>query len=299
MGGFDAYTTSATCCGAAGLSSSAAFEVVIGAVFNGEFNQASVSPPVEVAQISQYAENVYFGKPSGLMDQTASSVGSAITIDFQVTPPSPAVEEVAFDLAKYGLSPVHHRHQRAAMRTLTDDYAARSAPEMEAGGRHFWHKTVLREVDEAEFLRQHPRSARKSWATARCCAPSISLPTPAAQVQLCGDAVRAGSTSKTVQGTDHRQAGTPLLSTIRTPTASSNPREQGVAAGRGAQLSTFWRGRGRGGCRAAALRAPFRRSSRCICWRRTARRWTACSAEGSCYVLNVRNYGALCVTEAL
>ena len=104
MGGFDAYTTSDVLRGS-GLSSSAAFEVVIGAVFNGEFSSFRFTP-VEVAQISQYAENVYFGKPSGLMDQTASSVGSAITIDFK-DPAHPAVEEVAFDPVSY----THLNHQ--------------------------------------------------------------------------------------------------------------------------------------------------------------------------------------------
>ncbi len=76
LGGFDAYTTSDVLRGS-GLSSSAAFEVVIGTVFNGEYNQGRFSA-VDIAKISQYAENEYFGKPSGLMDQTACSVGSVI-----------------------------------------------------------------------------------------------------------------------------------------------------------------------------------------------------------------------------
>ena len=76
LGGFDAYTTSDVLRGS-GLSSSAAFEVVIGTVFNGEYNQGRFSA-VDIAKISQYAENEYFGKPSGLMDQTACSVGFVI-----------------------------------------------------------------------------------------------------------------------------------------------------------------------------------------------------------------------------
>ena len=91
LGGFDAYTTSDVLRGS-GLSSSAAFEVVIGTVFNGEYNQGRFSA-VDIAKISQYAENEYFGKPSGLMDQTACSVGSVITIDFR-DPASPVVEKV-------------------------------------------------------------------------------------------------------------------------------------------------------------------------------------------------------------
>ena len=93
LGGFDAYTTSDVLRGS-GLSSSAAFEVVIGTVFNGEYNQGRFSA-VDIAKISQYAENEYFGKPSGLMDQTACSVGSVITIDFR-DPASPVVEKSGF-----------------------------------------------------------------------------------------------------------------------------------------------------------------------------------------------------------
>ena len=71
----------------------------LGTVFNGEYNQGRFSA-VDIAKISQYAENEYFGKPSGLMDQTACSVGSVITIDFR-DPASPVVEKVDFDLAKH------------------------------------------------------------------------------------------------------------------------------------------------------------------------------------------------------
>ena len=135
-----------------GLSSSAAFEVVIGAIFNGEFNAFRFTP-VEIAQISQYAENVYFGKPSGLMDQTASSVGSAITIDF-ADPSSPIVEEVAFDLSQYGLS-LCITDTKGSHADLTDDYAAiRSEMEQVAG---LFGKKVLREVDEDRFFSEIAR----------------------------------------------------------------------------------------------------------------------------------------------
>ena len=79
-GGFKAYATSNVLKGS-GLSSSAAYEVLIGTILNGLYNESEVSA-VEIAQIAQFAENVYFGKPSGLMDQMASSVGGFITIDF-------------------------------------------------------------------------------------------------------------------------------------------------------------------------------------------------------------------------
>ena len=96
VGGFDAYTTSDVLKGS-GLSSSAAFEVLLGTILNHLYNGGEVSA-VEVAKIAQYAENVYFGKPSGLMDQMASSVGGIITIDFADTD-KPVIETVDFDFA--------------------------------------------------------------------------------------------------------------------------------------------------------------------------------------------------------
>ena len=81
IGGFQAYITSDVLNGA-GMSSSAAFEVLLGNIFSGLYNDMKVDP-ILIAQIGQYAENVYFGKPCGLMDQMASSVGGLINIDFK------------------------------------------------------------------------------------------------------------------------------------------------------------------------------------------------------------------------
>ncbi len=99
IGGFDAYTTSNVLKGS-GLSSSAAFEVLIGTILNSLFNNRRVNG-IEIAQMAQYAENVHFGKPSGLMDQMASSIGGVITIDFN-DPINPIVEKVDFDFNKSG-----------------------------------------------------------------------------------------------------------------------------------------------------------------------------------------------------
>ena len=99
IGGFDAYATSNVLRGS-GLSSSAAFEVLIGVILNHLYNDGKVSA-VEIAQIAQYTENVYFGKPCGLMDQMASSVGNIITIDF-ADPANPVIEKVDVDFAATG-----------------------------------------------------------------------------------------------------------------------------------------------------------------------------------------------------
>ena len=90
IGGFQAYITSDVLIGA-GLSSSAAFEVIVGTILSGLFNNMEIDP-VEIAKAGQYAENVYFGKPCGLMDQMASAVGGLIHIDFQ-DPQTPSVKK--------------------------------------------------------------------------------------------------------------------------------------------------------------------------------------------------------------
>ena len=120
IGGFRAYTTSNVMKGS-GLSSSAAFEVLIGTILSHMFNDGQIPAP-KVAQIAQYAENVYFGKPSGLMDQMASSVGGFVAIDFKETE-SPVIEPVPCDFESYGhaLCIVDAKGDHA---DLTDEYSA-------------------------------------------------------------------------------------------------------------------------------------------------------------------------------
>lgn len=90
-GGFQAVVTSDVLIGA-GLSSSAAFETLMGTILSYLFNDGKISP-IEIAMIGQFAENVYFGKPCGLIDQMACSVGSLAHIDFQ-NPAAPLVERI-------------------------------------------------------------------------------------------------------------------------------------------------------------------------------------------------------------
>ena len=132
-----------------GLSSSAAFEVLIGRILNGLFANNAVSA-IEIAQIGQYAENVYYGKPSGLMDQMASSVGGLVFIDFN-DPKMPVVEKVDYDFAHsgYTLCTIDAGADHA---DLTDEYAAIPA-EMKQVAK-FFGKKVLREVDEKEFYKE-------------------------------------------------------------------------------------------------------------------------------------------------
>ena len=145
LSGFDACANSTVLSGS-GLSSSAAYETLIANIFN-RFCCGGKLDPVTIAKIGQYAENVYFGKPCGLMDQMGSSVGGAVFIDFN-DPAEPVVERVDFDFSRCG-------HALCIVDTgsshddLTDDYAGITR-EMGAVAAHFG-KAVLRDVPETDF----------------------------------------------------------------------------------------------------------------------------------------------------
>ena len=147
--GFDAYVTSTVLSGS-GLSSSAAFEVLVGTIFNHLLNAGKSA--IEIAQIGQYAENVYFGKPCGLMDQMASSVGNIIAIDF-ADPAKPIVTPMAFDFATCGYS-LCVIDSGAGHEDLTDEYAAIPG-EIKAVAAYFG-KEVLTQIDEADFYAAIP-----------------------------------------------------------------------------------------------------------------------------------------------
>ena len=134
-----------------GLSSSAAFEVLIGTILNELFFDKKLSA-IEIAQIGQYAENVYFGKPCGLMDQMASSVGGMVYIDFE-DPEKPKVQKLEADLETfgYGLCIIDTGADHA---DLTDEYAA--IPGELAQLCQFFGKKYLREIPKAEFVQKIP-----------------------------------------------------------------------------------------------------------------------------------------------
>ena len=150
VSGFDAYCTSTVLPGS-GLSSSAAYEVLIGTVINHLFFGGRVSQP-EIARIGQYAENVFFGKPCGLMDQMASAVGNLITIDF-FDREAPELHPVAFDFSACGHA-LCIIDTQASHADLTDEYAA-ITEELKAVSACFG-KEVLTEIGEDEFYRAIP-----------------------------------------------------------------------------------------------------------------------------------------------
>ena len=192
--GFDAYVVSDVLPGS-GLSSSAAFEVLIGTVIN--VMSGGALSPAEIARIGQYAENEYFGKPSGLMDQTASAVGGIVAIDF-ADPGAPVITPVEFDFAGcgYALCIIDSGADHAE---LTEEYAA-ITNELQAVCRVFG-KEHLREVDEREFYARiaEVRSAAGDRAVLRAahvfsenrrCTPARPRGRPARQAR--GFALRRG-----------------------------------------------------------------------------------------------------------
>lgn len=146
IGGFQAYVTSDVLMGA-GMSSSAAFESLMGTIFSGLYNEMKVSS-VDIAIIGQFAENKYFGKPCGLMDQMACSVGGLVYIDFKDVE-NPVIKQVPSDFEKhaYSLCIVDTKGSHA---DLTDDYAAIPVEMKQVA--EFFGKSVLREVEKDEFF---------------------------------------------------------------------------------------------------------------------------------------------------
>ena len=162
--GFDAYCESTVLPGS-GLSSSAAYEVLIGTIINCLFFDGKVSQP-EIAQIGQYAENVFFGKPCGLMDQTASAVGNLVTIDF-FDKEKPVIKPVNFDFAACGhaLCIIDSGADHA---DLTDEYAA--VPGEIKAVAAYMGKEVLTQIAESDFYAKLPelRKACGDRAVMRC-----------------------------------------------------------------------------------------------------------------------------------
>ena len=151
VAGFDVYAVSDVLPGS-GLSSSAACEVLLGVIANHLFCRDELDA-VTIAQMGQKAENLYFGKPSGLMDQTASSVGGAVAIDF-ADPAAPVVRSVAVDLAGLGYA-LCIIDSGASHADLTAEYAA--VPQEMGAVAAYFGKQVLREVEESQVLQAMPQ----------------------------------------------------------------------------------------------------------------------------------------------
>ena len=192
VGGYDAYTTSNVFKGS-GLSSSAAFEDMVGLILNGFYNDGKVEN-AEIAKIAQYSENVFFGKPSGLMDQTACAVGGFVAIDFK-NPKEPVIEKLPFDLtaAGYSLCIVNTGGNHA---DLNEDYASVPA-EMKKVASYFG-KSVLREVTLDEIMANIPKL--REFAGDRAIMRAIHFENENERVTAQTEALRKGDLDEVFKG---------------------------------------------------------------------------------------------------
>lgn len=219
IGGFDAYTTSRVLKGS-GISSSAAFEVMVGNILNYLYNDGTVKNE-EIAKIAQYAENVYFGKPCGLMDQMACAVGGFVYIDFE-DPKDPKIEPISFSLddAGYVLCIVNTGGNHA---NLNADYA--SVPqEMKAVAAAFGRE-VLRGLSEADIRAKIPE-LRKTVGD-RAILRALHFVRENDRVAQAARALRAGETDTFLS--DIRASGDSSFKYLQNVYTTQNVAEQGLS----------------------------------------------------------------------
>ena len=219
VGGFDAYTTSNVLKGS-GLSSSAAFEVLIGNILSGLYNGGSVSS-IEIAKIAQKAENIYFGKPCGLMDQMASSVGGFTSIDFN-DPSNPIIEQVKFDLSSqnYTLCIVNTGGNHV---NLTNDYADITVECKNIS--EYFGKKVLRDVDENKFFSEI-RNLRNKFGD-RAVLRAIHFFTENKRALYEKDALKSNDFNTFLSTV--KESGNSSFMYLQNVYSSSNPKEQGLS----------------------------------------------------------------------
>lgn len=236
IGGFKAYTTSNVLKGS-GISSSAAFEVLIGTILSHIYNDGKVSA-VKIAQIAQYAENIHFGKPSGLMDQMASSVGGFIEIDFADTE-NPIIDAISYDFAASGhsLCIVDTKGNHA---DLTPEYAAIPV-EMKAVAK-FFGKNELRDITR-EQLWENIAEVRKTCGD-RAVSRAMHFFDENDRVDREASALRSGDLNEFLR--EVTASGNSSFKYLQNIFATVDSREQGVVLG----LYTAERIlNGRGACR--------------------------------------------------
>ena len=279
--GFDAYTISNVLKGS-GLSSSAAFEVLVGTIINGLFANNEVSA-VDIAKIGQYAENVYFGKPSGLMDQMASSVGSVVSIDFESTE-SPVIKKVDFDLKSkgYALCIIDSGADHA---DLTCEYAA-VPQEMKAVAEYFG-KEYLRQVDEADFM-ANIKSIREKLGNDRAVLRAYHYFNDTRRAVEQADAIREGDFDKFFE--INKQSGRSSFMYLQNIYANSMPTSQAMSVAL-MMCEELLNGKGsyrvHGGGFAGTVQAfvPFDMLDN------FKQKMEAALGEGMCHVLSIRPVG--------
>lgn len=285
IGGFDAYTTSNVLKGS-GLSSSAAFEVLVCTMLSSLYNDDKMDS-VEKAIVSQYAENVFFGKPCGLMDQMACSVGGFVAIDFNNTA-KPVIEKIDFDFGSVG-------HSLCIVDTggchadLTDDYAG-IPTEMKAVAS-FFGKDVLRDVDEAQFY-EKIAELRKNVSD-RCILRAVHFFDDNRRAQQMCDALKNGDFEQFKAIVS--DSGISSMTLLQNVFSSSNPDEQGLSLALALTSKIIgkngaWRVHGGGFAGTIQAYVPNELLDN------YKSQIESIFGAGSCYVLNIRPVGGIEVT---
>lgn len=284
--GFTAYTTSNVLKGS-GLSSSAAFEVLIGTIFSYLCNEGKVSA-VKIAQIAQYAENVYFGKPSGLMDQMASSVGGFITIDFEDTA-NPVIDAISYDFASsgYALCIVDTKGNHA---DLTPEYAAIPA-EMKSVAA-FFGKKELRDITKAQVM-ENITEVRKACGD-RAVSRAFHFFDDNERVGKEAEALRKGDIDSFLKLIT--ESGNSSFKYLQNVFAVKNPAEQGISMGL-YMAEDVLKGRGAVRVHGGGFAGTIQSFVPCDLLDEYAARMEAVFGKGSCYKLYIRPVGGTEVTE--
>ncbi len=221
IGGFKAYTTSNVLKGS-GISSSAAFEVLIGTILSHLYNDGKVTA-VKIAQIAQYAENAHFGKPSGLMDQMASSVGGFIEIDFADTA-NPVIDAISYNFAESGHS-LCIVDTKGSHANLTPEYAAIPV-EMKSVAK-FFGKNELRDITR-EQLWENVAEVRKACGD-RAVSRALHFFDENERVDREANALRKGDLDAFLN--EVKASGNSSFKYLQNIFATVDPKEQGVVLG--------------------------------------------------------------------
>ena len=281
-GGFDAYSTSDVLSGS-GLSSSAAFEVMVGGVLSHLYNGGNATPQ-QIAAAGKFAENHYFGKPSGIMDQMASSVGSLVEMDF-ADPQKPEINPIAFDIAGAGFK-LCIADTKGSHADLTHEYAA--IPHEMASVAGFFGKRYLREVEPEDFYGRI--AAVRGAAGDRAVLRAMHYFGDDARVPKQAQALRRGNFAEFLRLVN--ESGNSSMMLLQNIFACSAPQQQavsiglaisrGVLEGRGA-----WRVHGGGFAGTIQAFVPddllgeYRGAMEAV------------FGQGSCYILTIRPVGGV------
>ena len=285
-GGFYAYTTSNVLKGS-GLSSSAAFEDMIGNILNHLYNDGKVDS-IEIAKISQYAENVHFMKPCGLMDQLGCAVGGVVAIDFE-NPEQPRVEKMDFDLKNHGLSLciVNTGGNHA---DLNEDYA--SVPSDMKKTASYFGVDCLRQIT-CEKLLENASEIRKKLGD-RCFMRALHFFNENERVKIQTDALKSGDITLYLRKV--KESGISSFTLLQNVYTTKNVDEQGLSVA--LALSSQVLGddenaayRVHGGGFAGTIQA-FVPEEKVNLYKNTLEK---VFGKDSVYVLKVRKYGAVCL----